>query len=554
MPDSTISFEMDEPTAAFRVNREKRTISGLLVPWGKVGMSGGAPWSFAKDSLHWTEESRIKLNNHHDRKQAVGVAARLQATPSGLDGSFRIARGEEGDKVLSLAEDGVLDGFSIEVAVEDGDQAAFDAKGVTQVARARLRGVAITAFPAFDDARVTHVAASREGVPMSTEPSAPEAPASGPDTASFTSAVEAFTAAVGQLAEIPEQRQVVDPTRRTAQFEVNEDPLYRFDGLRGDHDFSTDMIAGAKGDGEALNRVQEFMSAEFAVTQANVAPLNPDRQRPDLYVDQLDYVTPVFDSINKGAIADNTPFVLPKFASSAGLVGDHTEGVEPTPGSLTAGGQTITPSAVSGKIEVTREAFDQGGNPQLSGIIWKQMRREWREALEAASVTMLNGLTVAEVTLTAGAVNDALASELEGALADLQFVRGGMRLRDFKVEKGLYKALTNAVDSTGRKLYPTIGASNATGTTSQFFGSIDIAGLLGVPAWALPAGIEGTPDIPGKSYLYNRDDVHAWASTPQRLEFQYQVKSVEIGLWGYKALAATRTDGVRRINYDTTAA
>jgi hypothetical protein len=38
---------------------------------------------------------------------------------------------------------------------------------------------------------------------------------------------------------------------------------------------------------------------------------------------------------------------------------------------------------VSGKVEITREAFDQGGNPQMSGLIWRQMTRGYYEALEA---------------------------------------------------------------------------------------------------------------------------------------------------------------------------
>lgn len=564
-----IAFDLPESDAEFRVNREKRTISGLLVPWNKVARSNFAKWRFAKDSLTWTHESRVKLNREHDRTQVVGVATRLQSTPAGLDGSFRIARGEEGDKVLSLAEDGVLDGFSVEVEFDDDDGAAWtrdpDDDMVRLVKRGRLTGAAITASPAFDDARVTSVAASREGHTMPDEPRAQQAPAAGPgtdkgpDTAAFTAAVEAFTGAIDRFTEAQRETgpEFVDPTRRKAQFHVDEEPMYRFDGGRGKYDFSSDMIAGAKGDGEALARVEQWVATNFSfdntlefVQQGDVSALNPTRQRADLYVDQLDYVTPIWNSIRKGTIDDNTPFVLPKFQSASGLVGDHTEGAEPTAGAFTTTSQTITPSAVSGKVEITREAWDQGGNPQLSTILWRQIVRAYNEALEEAAAAMLQSLTVTSITLTAGAVDEALASELKRALAMLQFVRGGNRFRDFKVHQDLYVALADAKDNNGRPLFPILGPSNADGALDSFMGSLAIGGLAGIPAWALG----GASDGPSSSFLYNREDVHGWASNPQRLEFQYRVAYVDVGVWGYKALATTRTDGVREIVYDPTAA
>jgi phage head maturation protease len=585
-----IAFDLAEADAEFRVNRDKRTISGLLLPWSTVARNNMGRWRFAKDSLSWSQESRVKLNRDHDRREAVGVATRLQNTPKGLDGSFRIARGEEGDRVLSLAEDGVLDGFSIEADFdEDSFELSRDADDqlVRDVRAGRLVGVAITASPAFDDARVSRVAASREGSIMKCSKcgrehgpnvactAATEAPANGPDnetTAAFTAAVEAFssnaesfTEALTKLVEAQqnggEGPEHVDPTKRTAQLSVDEEPLYRFDGTKGTHDFSSDVIAMSKKDHDAEKRVIDYIKESFGpiakfVQTGDVSSLNPVRQRPDLYVDQLQYPTPLWDSINKGTLDDNTPFVLPKFASAAGLVGDHTEGTEPTTGSFTTGSQTITPSAVSGKVEVTREAWDQGGNPQLSVILWRQVVREYFEALEEASAVMLNGLTVPEITLSEAAADDVLASDLKRALAKLHFVRGGMRFRDFKITEDLYTALTDATDTTGRPLFPVLGQMNADGTMGTLFGSLNIAGLPGMPAWALPTTVDGgaNPDTPGKSYLYNREDVHGWASAPQRLDFEYRVAYVDIGVWGYKALAATRTDGVRRINYDALAA
>lgn len=380
-----------------------------------------------------------------------------------------------------------------------------------------------------------------------TEPAVPVVPAvPGVDlSAAFASFMSTYQPA--PVAPV-ETRQTVNPVRLTASTTVNEELPYRFDRkgnlTRGSqYDFSTDMIAGVKGDSEALARAETFMRAQF-VNVADAATLNPNIQRPDLYVDQKDFTYPVWDSISKGTLADQTPFVLPKFNASAGLVAAHVEGVEPATGTFTAAAQTITPSAVSGKVSITREAWDQGGNPQLSGLIWRQMNRAWYEALEASAVTLLEASAPTTLTIPTGQNDAVLEGTITGFLAPLQYVRGGFRMRDFFVQVDLYKKLIAAKDTAGRKLFPVIGAQNATGTTSDFFSSVMVAGLVARPAWALAA----TAATVTNSYLYDRNDISGWATAPQRLDItNIEVRFVHIGLWGYKALAITDVTGIRRL-------
>jgi HK97 family phage prohead protease len=160
-----------EVAASFKVDTDKRTITGLLVPWGAEARNGFATWKFARGSLGWAAEKRVKLNLGHERKDTVGVAVRLQDSAAGLTGSFRIAQGADGDRALSLAAEDILDGFSIEVDFEDdGWTPDPEDDSVRLVTSAALKGVALTGYPAFDDARVTHIAAARdEGVMMDLE-------------------------------------------------------------------------------------------------------------------------------------------------------------------------------------------------------------------------------------------------------------------------------------------------------------------------------------------------------------------------------------------------
>src|SRR5690606_25310912 len=152
-----VQFAADD-TETFDVDTESRTIIGLAVPWNKVAVSGFSKWRFRPGSLRWTDPARVKLNLHHDRQQLIGKATRLQNTNKGLKATFKIARGPDGDRALALAEDGVLDGMSIEVEFDDSAGDGWRPWGrdesVNEVFQGALAMVALTGAPAFEDARV----------------------------------------------------------------------------------------------------------------------------------------------------------------------------------------------------------------------------------------------------------------------------------------------------------------------------------------------------------------------------------------------------------------
>lgn len=151
-----------EAGAMFKVERERRKITGLAIPWNKVAWSRGMKWSFAPGSLHWSEDSRVKLDMDHVHGSEFGKGESFTATDVGLIAKFGVARGARGDEGLSLAEDGVYDGLSIWATFDSpGDGYVYDPDSETaMVYQATLRKVALTAIPGFDDARVTSVAAS----------------------------------------------------------------------------------------------------------------------------------------------------------------------------------------------------------------------------------------------------------------------------------------------------------------------------------------------------------------------------------------------------------
>ncbi|GAB3990098.1 HK97 family phage prohead protease [Nocardioides marmoraquaticus] len=546
---------LDAPGAeVFEVNAEKRTIRGLAVPYGKAGLSGGMAFQFAKGTITYADVSRVKLWVQHDPTRAVGVATQLEDTDHGLVATFKVARGPEGDQALSLAEDKVLDGLSIGLR-QGGKWQTKD--GVQHAVEAPLMEISLTPAPAFDDARVHAVAASaaENGVTMkctkcgvvhasgvteckADDVAAFEASNAGP-TFDATPIAEAITAGFAALGSNGDGPTVISH----GGLEINEPSPYRFDGTEGAESFSEDLRS-YNSDSDARQRLETFMedAFTFAVTSSNVSTLNPTQSRPDLFVPNLTFTRPLWEMVSTGVVTDKTPFTIPKFSSASGLVGPHTEGVEPTPGAFTATSQTVTPAPVSGKVEIVREVWDQGGSPQADQIIWGEMLNAYFEALESRIATLLNGLSLTETNF-AGAVDSALVNQVTNLLVDLQYVRGGNRYTRMALDGQLFKALVNAADGSGRKLLPVLSPQNAQGTIEGAFDRVQLGTLTGRAAWALGAANSSN------SYLFVPSSVWAWASAPKKFVFEYRVAAIDLAIWGYTASAVLRDSDVKRLDY-----
>jgi HK97 family phage prohead protease len=149
----------------FRVDTESRTISGLAVPYGVVGDNGHGRYTFSAGTLSWPRDlSRVKLLIDHNFSRAVGHAAELTDTAVGLLARFKVARGAAGDEALTMAADHVLDGLSVGLGRGGKFRSVKDATGPLLTAvSAPVIEISLTPLPAFDDARVTAVAASAAG-------------------------------------------------------------------------------------------------------------------------------------------------------------------------------------------------------------------------------------------------------------------------------------------------------------------------------------------------------------------------------------------------------
>lgn len=145
-----------ENSAPASVDPDRRTIDGLIVPYGVPGDTSAGPVIVDRGAFQLpADPSRIKLLLGHDRERPVGYLVAHREDERGLWGTFAVASGPDGDAALAAVRDRTRDGLSFEVsrARYSPDRARLTA--------ARLDAVALCAVPAYDDARA--LAASRTG-------------------------------------------------------------------------------------------------------------------------------------------------------------------------------------------------------------------------------------------------------------------------------------------------------------------------------------------------------------------------------------------------------
>lgn len=628
MPDTTtfLTMALDADwDPKFAVERSKRTVAGLVMPWGKVATDsqGNGNWRFHRGSITWREISRVKLLRDHDIHQPVGKAIALQDREDGLYGVFQVARGPKGDEILEMAEDGILDGFSAGPLIQaDGWRFATDDRTVRDVFNSHLAETTITAMPAFDDARVLHVAA------MMRPPTAPDPegqmadnndkPTEGNGSTAITlespqAAFEHFEAemekrfsAIGDsigttlgtavekmgeahnkvisdalaasFARLEGPQAVVDQQFAAARLKVvSEPPVYRFDSdPRGASLVKDFWRAQTERDGDAIERLRTFQAQQrdmvsllqrmppqaralfasggtnFDVTTGNAGQVIPPGYRPDLFVNELRRGRPIVSSFSRGTISDATPFTVPRFVSSSTATADHVEGTNPSEGSMTLDSLTVSPGAISGRFDLTREIVD-ASNPAIDAIALATMRESYNRQTEQKAYAELN------VNANIGVSVDADLSDLTSVTPATQATARKLALdntRDLLVRypftrfaspdfaimgQLISQAFGNAQDTTGRPLLPSIGATNTAGVGNAVDQGWYVDGLPFRPAWAFTQNVGDEAAVIG-----NSNDVWAWESP--LLTFRFEEKQgpavIEMALFAYFATKVLRPAGL----------
>jgi HK97 family phage prohead protease len=135
----------------------RRTLAGLALPYNvEATVSDGTKVMFLPNSLN-AGGKMPKLYLGHDSTQAVGLVTAMVDTPGGMMYEARISETSLGNEALVLAADGVLDAVSVGV---NPTKFSYDENGTMVIAEASWQELSLVPFGAFAGASVDRVAAS----------------------------------------------------------------------------------------------------------------------------------------------------------------------------------------------------------------------------------------------------------------------------------------------------------------------------------------------------------------------------------------------------------
>ena len=186
-----VVWDDDEPAIQVR-DLAKRELDVRLLPWGKVIQTRTGTEEFRRGAFDGTDASKVLLMGlEHEVHLGVGSGGEPKMTrhpvgkgiaysdqPDGAHMTFRVAKTQRGDEVLSLAEEGIVTGVSPEFVPVAGGSIIErrDGRRHEIYTKAELRGASTTYRPAYgEQAAVLAVRSQAEGDAPMADQKAPDA-------------------------------------------------------------------------------------------------------------------------------------------------------------------------------------------------------------------------------------------------------------------------------------------------------------------------------------------------------------------------------------------
>lgn len=286
-------------TTPFKISAadtNSRTIAGRIVEFDVAANASTGKVLFEKGSI---EPALVKLNLEHQSDRPIGRGIDVSLTQDGgaMDGIFKISNTTAGSDSLVEAQDGLRDGFSVEV---DAEEYTWAEDGTLVIQKGTLTGVALTHNPAFKNARVEEVAA-KEG-----EEEAPEVSESDVDAENqpTTEGDEVENPAVNEASavEAVEATQSIKAAAPIVGGSFTK-PRLEFTAAK----YVENTIRAAMGDEDARQYVRA------ADNTTDNAGLVPTRQLSEVVNGLSTMIRPSIDAISRGSLPDaGMTFEIPK--------------------------------------------------------------------------------------------------------------------------------------------------------------------------------------------------------------------------------------------------
>jgi phage head maturation protease len=516
-------MKLTTPMTITAADSESRTITGRIVAFEEAANASTGKVVFAKGSI---EPKNVLLNLEHDRTRRIGkpLSISLSDDQMSINATFKVATTTAGNDALVEASEGLRDGFSIELAVDDYIN---EKDGTMRVLAGELTGVALVSEPAVRSARVAEVAATEEEDSESTleEDATPTPTTEGDeventvtnaDTVETVEAAQSVTASVKSVAYTAPRIEIT-----AAKYLENK-------------------VQAALGSEDAR---QYILAADNTTDNAGLVPT---RQLQEVINGLSTRIRPSIDAISRGTLPDaGMTFEIPKITvaptvaiAAEDAIFDETD-------------QNSAFVSVDVKKFAGQQKFSVELLTRTSPLFYNELLSNMVAAMAKAQNAYVNGRLVAGAT-----VDGTTLSALPTAAELLAFVsRGAASV--YGATAGLANpfarniimnttqwANTMSLNDGGRPIYNASQPMNAAGVVTPTSLVGNVAGLgLYVDAASPATTADG-------ALLVVNPDAYTWYESPS-----YQLRaestadgSITVGVYSFGACATKIAAGAFRNN------
>jgi len=417
----------------------RRTLAGLALPYNvEATVSDGTKVMFLPGSLN-AGGKMPKLYLGHDSTQAVGLVTAMVDTPGGMMYEARISETSLGNEALVLAADGVLDAVSVGV---NPTKFSYDENGTMVIAEASWQELSLVPFGAFAGASVDRVAASIHQEETEVVLNSEQEP----------------------VEEINEMSQPVEAPAIIEAAPMAQ-PLYaqaRNFKLPTAGEFIAATIQGGSVLAEMSARIQ---AAAPNITTADTPGILPEIITGSVY-DGLNPIRPFVTAIGTRAMPQSgATFRRPKITVRPTVTQQPTGQLNTLdPSTVTVANNDISKLTFGTYVTMSEQDLDWT-DPASINIVLNQLAIAYGQATDNYAVDTCH----AAISQTSSVADTADPADWIAAIYDgaRQISASSNYLpTHMVVTPTTWAALGALVDSTGRPVFPQIGAMNAPGELS----------------------------------------------------------------------------------------
>jgi len=443
-------MKVNLPITLTAADTQTRTLTGRIVTWGEEGFTSAGKTIFAKDSI--SIPKNVKLLLEHDRTRPIGKLTSYEVTDSGIEASFKIAGTIAGDDSLLEAAEGLRDGFSVGIKLNEWK----NVEGSMVISSSEMIETSLVTDPAIDSARVTEVAATDTEVSESKDS---DIKTEGDDLVSETVSESVTTEAV-EAAKSEVTVSASAPVMYSA-------PRVNLNVTAGQ--VAKAQLAASRGDSDARDLIA---SLQVATVAENTGMVPPNYLRDVIGI--IDSSRPFIDSIERAALpASGMKIFTPKLGTQA-TVALTAEGdtFSSTDTSVTFQEDNVVKFAGAGRLDV--ELVDRS-DPSFLDLYIQELAASYAQKTDAyAAKIAADGAD----SSTGATIYKSIADGIADSYGVMRFTPNRLLVAPSGGYVNIdYANLLGAVDGSGRPLFAAAAVQNAAGLISQGSTQGTVAGL-----------------------------------------------------------------------------